>query len=404
MQFRCTIDARGADVKPPGIRVWPPARRLRSGASRVGLSSCGTSLRTAGVPGPPCRTDTRRGAGPAESILKRFRAFGRFTVRLNRNQQALELVRMGAALNKNDVELLTQLAEYRLLTVSQLAALRARSLQGVRRRMRWLEQEQLLRATTRGFGHGRGRPEKLISLADAGVDLLRRRELLPAEVRTEQVTADGVASPEHQLLTNWFRIHLVQMERTIPRLAVEFLSPTSPLLPPSPDGSPGVSERVAVDGGRHEPIRFTPDGVFSIADRESEKTLLFFLEVDMGTETLASPARHQRDVRQKVINYQAYFRSGGYKRYQSVWNRELNGFRLLFLTSSAGRLADLCRLVQEMPPADFIWLTDERRMFEQGVSAAIWARGGNDRAVVQSILGRGLAQPAPIAVTQELPL
>jgi hypothetical protein len=303
---------------------------------------------------------------------------------------------MGLLLNKNDIQMLATLAEYRVLAVSQLAALWGRSLPGMRRRLRMLEQAEFVRAGTRGFGHSRGRPENLISLTDAGVDLLRRREILPAPVRTEHVTADGITSPDHQLVTNWFRIHLVQMERVVPRLAVRFLAPTSPFLPSSPDDFPAVSDRVASDNAHREPIRFTPDGVFSILDRESQKTLLFFLEVDMGTETLASPRRHQRDVRQKIVNYQAYFRSGGYKRYQELWHCELSGFRLLFLTTSAGRLADLCRLVQEMPPSDFVWLTDERRMFEQGLSATIWARGGHDRASLQSMLGRGLAQPAPL--------
>lgn len=304
---------------------------------------------------------------------------------------------MGLILNKHDTHALTDLAEYRVLTVCQLAVLHDRSPHGLRRRLRMLEQAQLVRAGTRGFGHGRGRPESLISLTDAGVDLLRHRKLLPAPVRAEQVTADGIPSPDHQLVTNWFRIHLVQMERVVPRVAVRFLSPTSPFVPSSPDGFPALSDRVSVDGVRREPLRFTPDGVVSIVDRESQKTLLFFLEVDMGTETLASPRRHQRDVRQKIVNYQAYFRCGGYRRYQKLWNCELNGFRLLILTTSAGRLAELCRLVQEMPPSDFVWLTDERRMFEQGLSAAIWARGGSDRAGLQSILGRGLTQLVSLA-------
>jgi len=303
---------------------------------------------------------------------------------------------MAFVLNNNDHALLASLAEYRVLTASQLAALLDRSAPGLRRRLQALEGERLSRTGTRGFGHGRGRPENLISLADTGVNLLRREALLPAEVKPEQVTADGIASTGHQLLTNWFRVHLAQMERTIPRLTVRFLSPTSPFLPESPDGSPAVSDRVVVDGTRPQPIRFTPDGVFSIADGESGKTLLFFLEVDMGTETLASPARHPRDVRQKIVNYTAYFRSGGYKRYEKLWECELNGFRLLFLTASAGRLAGLCRLVQEMSPSDFVWLADEQRMFEHGVSGEIWARGGRDQAGLQSILGREMARPAPL--------
>ena len=304
---------------------------------------------------------------------------------------------MAFVLNKNDEELLANLAEYRVLTVNQLAALHGRPPQGLRRRLRTLEREQLVRTGASGFGHSRGRPENLISVAERGVAVLRDKSVLPREVPTERVVADATHGQDHQLLVNWLRVHLAQMVRTIPRLGMRFLSPTSPFLPLSSDGSPAVSEHVSVDGARREPIRFTPDGVFSISERESQKTLLFFLEVDMGTETLASTARHPRDVRQKIVNYRAYFRSGGYKRYQTHWKCELNGFRLLFLTTSAGRLANLCRLVQEMPPSGFVWLTNERRMFEYGVSAEIWARGGRDRDHLQSILGPEMAQPAPLA-------
>jgi len=41
----------------------------------------------------------------------------------------------------------------------------------------------------------------------------------------------------------------------------------------------------SVDGMRRNTH---PDGVFIITDKETEKTLLFFLEVDMGTETLVN--------------------------------------------------------------------------------------------------------------------
>lgn len=62
------------------------------------------------------------------------------------------------------------------------------------------------------------------------------------------------------------------------------------------------------------------DGVFIITDRESEKSLLFFLEVDMGTETLVNSNSKPIDVRQKIVNYQALFRAGQYKRYEKIFN------------------------------------------------------------------------------------
>jgi hypothetical protein len=56
----------------------------------------------------------------------------------------------------------------------------------------------------------------------------------------------------------------------------------------------------------------------------------------------------------------------------------------------------LCRLVQEMPPSDFIWLTDQQRMFTHGLSAKIWARSGKQDSNRESILGNEMACRAPI--------
>jgi len=49
-----------------------------------------------------------------------------------------------------------------------------------------------------------------------------------------------------------------------------------------------------------------------------------------------------------------------------------------------------------MPPSDYIWLTTADRMFEDGIGAEIWARGGRLDASPHSILGR-LHCRAPLA-------
>ena len=150
----------------------------------------------------------------------------------------------------------------------------------------------------------------------------------------------------------------MHLERIIPRLSTVFLSSTSPFLERGPADQPLVSDRAPAADTGGEPVQFTPDGVFTLIDQENGETLLFFLEVDMATETLASSRVNAKDIRNKVINYQQYFRSGGYKRYEELWKCELNGFRLLFLAHTPARLAALCRLVIGTPPSDFVWLTD----------------------------------------------
>lgn len=280
--------------------------------------------------------------------------------------------------NKKDLKLLASIAEHGFLTVKQLSALSQRSRQVVNRRKRVLEKEGLLVTAMPGCSPSRGRPEDLIFLTEKGIALLQDKKMLSSNAAPTTAKATNPLFRDHDLLVNWFRIHLVHIERTIPQLSVHYIDPGS-----------------ASENNLKKSAEFIPDGVFSITHKENRKTLLFFLEVDMGTET------KRNEVRQKILNYQASFRSGQYKQYQEVFGSELNGFRLLFLTNTAARLASLSRLVQEIPHSDFIWLTDQEEMFSHGSAAEIWARGGRNDQPPQSILGPKLACETPILDSEE---
>lgn len=145
-----------------------------------------------------------------------------------------------------------------------------------------------------------------------------------------------------------------------------------------------------------ETFQFIPDGVFSIRNKKIKKELLFFLEVDMNTEPISTTERTVKDIRQKILNYQALFRSGHYKRFEEAFQAKFNGFRLLFLVNSAARMVSLSRLVREMQPSDFIWLVNHEKMFPSGLSAEIWVRGGKVDRPQQSIIGSGLATETPV--------
>lgn len=289
--------------------------------------------------------------------------------------------------NKNDHQVLTAIAEHRVLTASQVTAIQRKSRQVVRRRLQKLEQAGVIITATRGFGQSRGRPEKMVSLTQEGADLLGPKYPVLRDVPINKINAEKIRCMEHQLLTNWFRIHLGEMEYAMPGFSIRFLSPDSPFLKRGKSDIPLIFEPPPAGEKDQNASGFTPDGVFSITNRKRQITLLFFLEVDMGTESVASLKRDPRDVRQKVINYQEYFRSDRYKRYEKYWDCNLKGFRLLFLTNTNGRLAVLSRLVQEMPPSDFIWLTSLEQMFSHGLSAEIWVRAGKQEAPSESILG-----------------
>jgi len=298
-------------------------------------------------------------------------------------------------LNKNDLALLASIGENRVLTSTQIAAIHQKRKQVTRRRLRALERAGLIHANKQAQGRSRGRPEKLISLTETGADLLRSNLPDLEEIPNDTLTADKLRCVDHQLLLNWFRIHLTHIERIVPQLSVRFLSPISPFMMEEHTSKPNPYGQ-APGGIQHSPKEFAPDGAFSITHQSNGKTLFFFLEVDMGTESIAGIGRGPRDLRQKILNYQHCFQASIYKRFEKILECRLDGFRLLFLTTTRGRMASISNLVLSMPPSDFIWVTATEQMLAQGLSAKIWVRGGRREAQEESILGSELACHAPI--------
>ena len=301
---------------------------------------------------------------------------------------------MAFLLNKNDLALLASIGENRVLTSTQIAAIHQKCKQVARRRLRALERAGLIHANKQAQGRSRGRPENLISLTETGADLLRSKLPDLEEIPNDKLTADKLRCVDHQLLLNWFRIHVTHIERIIPQLSVRFLSSISPFT--MEEHNPGPNPYGQGPGTQHSPKEFAPDGVFSITHQSKGKTLLFFLEVDMGTESIASIGRGHRDLRQKILNYQHCFQRSIYKRFEKILECRLDGFRLLFLTTTRGRMAAISNLVLSMPPSDFIWVTTAEQMLAQGLSAKIWVRGGRRDTQEESILGSEMACQAPI--------
>jgi DNA-binding PadR family transcriptional regulator len=302
---------------------------------------------------------------------------------------------MAFKMNYKDGVVLRSLAEYRVLTPTQITPFYRKSRQVVWRRLRILEKEGLVRTIKYELGRGRGRPESLLGLTKYGVEVLVEKKLIDKGIPYESILTDKSFCTDHQLLLNWFRIYLSHIESVLPRITVKFLAYNSPFLPKSAEGRPLITDYSPVPDSGELGVKFTPDGVFGTCDSIEKKTCLFFLEVDCGTETLASPKRNMNDLRQKIINYQWYFDSNGYKRYEDVFRSKLRGFRLLFLTSTYGRLAALCKLTQEMSPTNFVWLTECGHLFAEGVSAKIWVIGGELSRPSDSILG-SLCCSAPL--------
>jgi hypothetical protein len=285
---------------------------------------------------------------------------------------------------ENDCTILSIIAEYRLTTMSQLVFLLDQHKQSVCRRVGQLRQQGYIESDSRKYSTSRGRPEDVLSISEQGFNLIQSKGLLDRIVKFAD--ADNILPTNHQLMMNWFRIHLAAIPKIQPSVQVKFLAHNSPSMPLDENGHKIITALVpADDSGKIS--KFTPDAAFCFRHEQTGRMLLFFLEVDAGTETMVSPNMDVRDIRQKILNYDMYFGTLGYKKYERFWNSAFNGFRLLFLTNSRTRLLSLCKLVVEMPPSDHIWLTELSSVFSEGLGAAIWARGGHLESAPHSILG-----------------
>jgi len=289
-------------------------------------------------------------------------------------------------MSSNDIEIITAISEFRNMTPSQITVFSQKNKQVIWRRLRILEKEGLIQAIKREFGRGRGRPENSLGVTEYGLKALKEKGILDENIPYEKVGSVSINNTDHQLLLNWFRIHLEHIENALPRITVKVMTYNSPFLPKCSNDRIFITNFLPC-GDNERGIKFTPDAVIIITDSVTGKSCLFFLEVDCGTETIASPKRDMTDIRQKISNYGMYFDGMGYKRYEDVFKHNFNGFRLLFLTHTHGRLVALCKLTQEIPSTDFVWLTEFNSITEKSISDAIWVKGGHLQCPRHSILG-----------------
>jgi hypothetical protein len=294
-----------------------------------------------------------------------------------------------------DIELLRCVYEYRILTVNQLAMALGRNVHALRRRLRLLAPAGLVDMVHQAVSRGRGRPEALVSLGSAAIGLLYTRGVLTGSSARRELTANKIQCVQHELLFSEFRAQLAAMSRVITYVRARFVFPRGCTVPDGEEVG-GGTECVEMDGAART-VEFVPDGTFALTHAQSGQSLLFFVEVDQGTQPLVS-AQHTRDVREKLTNYQALLETGAYRRHERLLSCSLRGFRLLVLTTCPSRLGALCRLVRECPATDFVWLTEEESLRRDGAWGAIWCVGGQLSEPRQSILGMAMPRSCPTPV------
>lgn len=285
-----------------------------------------------------------------------------------------------------DIEIVKIVAEYGILTVRQASILICASEQVTRRRFQRMEKADLVLRRP-GMSEGsQGRPETLITIGSAGIKALKTG-------RNGRFAARDFQTPgfvNHQLQTNWFRVKLHELEREVPDLTVTYLSSNSPFTVDA-KGNSILRSKAPIPKGGKDDRWFIPDGAFAIKSESLQKQLLFFLEVDASTESLINGK--DSSIAGKISNYRCFRASDRYLRFEKMFSMNFKGFRLLFLANTTTRKQKICQVTEAMPPADFVWITDQTTLLDQGLKEAIWVRGGHIHKPLQSILGSLHTQP-----------
>jgi len=304
----------------------------------------------------------------------------------------LDLSAVAMKLVHSDTELLGSLADLRVASIGQLAIVLDRTAHGLQRRLRILEQANLVEVLARALTPRRGRPEHVLALTKAGREALG---VSGGKGSPEVKVHKEVRYVEHQLLITEFRVQLIQLQRFLPGIQVQYLSSTHAGLcriEPSPRA---IGTRSVPTRGDAPQVTFIPDGAFALTHQDAGKNLLFFLEVDRGNEPLTSGDAQRPFLQSKISVYREYLLSERYKRFETILNTPLKGFRLLIVLAGRARLAGLLELVRVEAVTDFVWSTDVERLKDQGCWGPVWIMGGRLAEPPQSILFSRMPQPCP---------
>lgn len=291
----------------------------------------------------------------------------------------------------NITKILTAIADYRLMSATQLSIYFGITKQAVWKNIRKLISSGSIKELQKEIGRSRGRPESMYSLTELGANDLRNKGILGHDNDEDNkfLMADNLPHIEHQILQNWFRLHLVYANRQN-KVKFEDIPTNSSLYWRGNNHRKLHYHYPPFTTLSSKQIDFLPDVVFRTLEKTTGKSLLFFVEIDRGTENLMSPDRKSQGyISDKITNYMYYKAYRVYKHYEQVWDCKFEGFRLLFVANNSKRCARLCEVIGSFEQYNrFIWATDLEKLFDSGIGGYIWYPGGQMIVPADSILGR----------------
>ncbi len=146
----------------------------------------------------------------------------------------------------SDFKYLIKIAEYRLLTNNMLAFLSEKSLRTIQYRISVLDKKGMIKLIPQYGNSCRGKPKNVISYSPAGIEAVAdtldndSRDIFYQNMKKE------IIHIEHDLLTNLFRLHLIQLARHTRDFFIDFIAPTSPFLKCRSNGLPAISDQVII--------------------------------------------------------------------------------------------------------------------------------------------------------------
>ena len=142
------------------------------------------------------------------------------------------------------------------------------------------------------------------------------------------------------------------------------------------DGRPGraVEDSVAVRNGSEHQGTLIPDAVVCLEQAKTGNRALFFLEVDLGSEKLVSMEPGRYSLLKKMLLYNEYLKTKGFKRYNEMFDYEFKGFRVLTLMDNAKRIQVLRRELTKRGIQKFVWFAKIQEISRQTLFDPMWLR------------------------------
>lgn len=285
---------------------------------------------------------------------------------------------MNHKLTHRDMTVFASIAKMRYLTASQISLLHFPNQRKARRRLRILYEAGYLKRFERPNLEAVGRGEYVYYLsAKGGKEVGENTNRFRRHRKSLQII-------EHHLLINDFRICT-----GIACQGSEFFCGFIAEYDRSDNNGNRLAKKTTdwvVIPETKERIRFTPDAAFYIGNSEGKK-LLFFLEVDRGTENVRASGKN-KGFAERIRAYKLYIESKGYRRYCKEFEYDFKGFRLLIVTNIPHRLKELKKIATEVDPRGFVWLCLQQDVTCGTVFSTIWHMAKPDDEELHSIVNK----------------